>query len=83
MRTTFVWASCVIALTFACKDTSSAKAPPSQPPPTPSQVFPMKPLEAPPKQSDLDAKAGNDINESNADAEYEKLKNEIEGGGKK
>ena len=49
--------------------------------PTPAHVFPIKTLDVPPSQSELDAKAAKDINEKNADAEFEKLKSEIEGGG--
>lgn len=83
MRITFRCAGCALLLTmaFGCKEASSAKPPPSAPPPTPSKAFPMKAAEMPPSQSELDAKAAKDINEKNADAEFEKLKHEIEGGG--
>jgi hypothetical protein len=84
MRIPLHWIACTLTLAMvsACKDSSAAKAPPSQQPaPTPSKAWPMKPLEEPPKQSDLDAKASKDINDANADAEFEKLKKEIEGGG--
>ena len=83
MRTTLRWAAFALPLTIAlgCKDSSSSKSPQSQPPPTPSQAWPMKSPDLPPSQSELDAKAAKDIDEKNADAEFEKLKHEIEGGG--
>ena len=83
MRITVRWAACVLPLTMAlgCKDNSSTKPPPALPPPTPSKLFPMKSTLPPPTQSELDAKALKEIDEKNADAEFEKLKNEIEGGG--
>jgi predicted component of type VI protein secretion system len=79
------WAACALPLVLAlgCKDSSPSKAPQTQPPPTPSKVATFPQLEPPPSQTDLDAKASKDINEKNADAEFEKLKNEIEGGGGK
>jgi hypothetical protein len=83
MTITFRWAACALPLTLAlgCKEAASSNPPPPAPPPTPSKIWPMDPPEPPPSQSEFDAKAAQDITEKNADAEFEKLKHEIEGGG--
>jgi hypothetical protein len=83
MRTSPFWTACALPLilSFGCKDSSSSQAPPNQPPPTPSKAWKFDSNDLPPSQTDLDAKAANDINEKNADDEFEKLKKEIEGGG--
>ena len=54
--------------------TSGTMHPPPAPPPAQSQ-------DAIPAQADFDAQATKSINAQNADAEFEKLKQEIEGGG--
>ena len=84
MRITMHRAVCALPLliALACKDSSSSTAPAApQPQPTPSKAWQFDSKDVPPSQTDLDTKASKDINEKNADAEFEKLKKEIEGGG--
>jgi hypothetical protein len=83
MKTSILSTACALSLlsAFACKDSSSSQTSQSQPTPVPSKAWQFDTNDLPPSQSDLDAKAGKDIDEKNADAEFEKLKKEIEGGG--
>jgi hypothetical protein len=65
-----------IAIGAGCSDQSTAHA---RGPSTPSHEASVG--QPPPTQSELDAQAAREIDESNADAEFEKLRREIEGGG--
>lgn len=83
MRITMHRTACALPLliALACKDSSTSTTSASQPAPTPSKAWQFDTKDLPPSQTDLDAQASKDINEKNADAEFEKLKKEIEGGG--
>ena len=70
-----------LLVALACKDSSTHATPQSQPPPAPSKAWQFDTKDLPPSQSDLDAQASKSIDEKNADAEFEKLKKEINGGG--
>jgi hypothetical protein len=71
-----------LLIALACKDSSTSSTPAAtQPQPAPSKAWQFDTKDLPPSQTDLDQKASKDINEKNADAEFEKLKKEIEGGG--
>jgi hypothetical protein len=70
----------VLALAPGCKDESGQQKAPQSPA---SSTAAQHPAATPttPSQSELDAKASKEIDEKNADAEFEKLKNELHGGG--
>jgi hypothetical protein len=73
-------AGVLLAVAQGCKDDSSPQKA-SQSPAASSTAQHPATTPTTPSQADLDAKASKDINEKNADAEFEKLKKELQGGG--
>lgn len=73
-------ACAVLALAQGCKDESGQQKA-SQNPAAPAAAQHPAATPTPPSQAELDAKATKEIDEKNADAEFQKLKNELHGGG--
>ena len=75
----------VLALLFAgtsCGGGESGSMPPrSSTSTTPQASYPSAEQDAIPSQAEFDAQATKSINDQNADAEFNKLKKDIEGGG--
>jgi hypothetical protein len=73
-------ACAVLALAPGCKDESGQQKASQNPAPSSAAQHPVA-TPTTPSQSDLDAQASKNIDEKNADAEFEKLKKELPGGG--
>jgi hypothetical protein len=73
-------AAALLAVAQGCKDESSQQKASQNPAASSTAQHPAATPTAP-SQAELDAKASKDIDEKNADAEFEKLKKELQGGG--